>query len=222
MSSASTPSASTSRKLSWRAPTSRRVGARRDGPKKSLPPRTNLWPPRATTCRTATSAAHGSDSIDYGDDFGDFFAREYSSVVRLLVVVAGARAAEDIAQDAFLAAERRWDEVHAAPSPSAWVRRVALNKSASRFRRLHAEARAMARLDRRELAVSAPEAQEIWDVVRTLPRRQAQAVALRYLEDRSVAEIAEMVGCGEETVRTHLRRGKQRLAELLGEDEHDH
>jgi DNA-directed RNA polymerase specialized sigma24 family protein len=47
-------------------------------------------------------------------------------------------------------------------------------------------------------------------------------LALAFVEDRSVADIASILGCGEETVRTHLRRGRLRVATLLGLDEPDH
>jgi len=52
--------------------------------------------------------------------------------------------------------------------------------------------------------------------VRKLPDRQAQAVALYYLEDCSVAEIALALGCAEATVRVHLHRGRQTLGRALG------
>ena len=51
------------------------------------------------------------------------------------------------------------------------------------------------------------EAGEFWHAVRRLPKRQAQAVALHYLEDASVAEIAAIMGCAENTVKVHLHRG---------------
>ncbi len=56
-----------------------------------------------------------------------------------------------------------------------------------------------------------------WDAVRRLPRRQAQCVALHYLEDRSVADIARVLGIGEATVRVHLHRGRSTLAAALHE-----
>ena len=52
-----------------------------------------------------------------------------------------------------------------------------------------------------------------------LPRRQAQAIALFYLDDRPVSEIARMLECSESTARTHLSRGRSALASRLGVDE---
>ncbi len=55
-----------------------------------------------------------------------------------------------------------------------------------------------------------------WALVRQLPDRQAAAVALHYLEDRSVAQIADDLGIAEGTVKVHLSRGRAALAESLG------
>ena len=63
------------------------------------------------------------------------------------------------------------------------------------------------------------EAAEFWRAVRRLPKHQAQAVALYYLEDAPVAEIAEAMGCAESTVKVHLHRGRQALAKRLQVEE---
>ncbi|MCH7845995.1 MAG: sigma-70 region 4 domain-containing protein, partial [Acidobacteria bacterium] len=55
--------------------------------------------------------------------------------------------------------------------------------------------------------------EEFWAVVRRLPRRQAQTVALVFIEDLSTSDVAEILGCAEATVRVHLHRARQRLAE---------
>jgi RNA polymerase sigma-70 factor (ECF subfamily) len=56
--------------------------------------------------------------------------------------------------------------------------------------------------------------------VRRLPRRQAQVIALTYLDELDAREIAHVRGCGEATVKTHLHRAKATLAARLGLD-HD-
>jgi RNA polymerase sigma-70 factor (ECF subfamily) len=52
--------------------------------------------------------------------------------------------------------------------------------------------------------------------VDALPVQQRVAVALHYLEDRPVAEIAELMGCAPATARVHLHRGRQALHAALG------
>ena len=160
--------------------------------------------------------------------FTDWYRREWREVVGLGYVLTGNRAvAEDLAQDAFAAAERKWATVSLLDRPGAWVRRVVVNKSVSRLRRLGAERRALQRMGRNDLSTTDldidAQIAEVWAAVRGLPRRQAQIVALVHFDGMTVTEAAELVGCGRETARTHLRRGKTTLAQRLGigEERHD-
>ena len=64
------------------------------------------------------------------------------------------------------------------------------------------------------MAMAEPDA-DFWAAVRTLPRRQAQAIALFYLEDLPVAGIAAVLGCAEGTVKALLHQGRRGLAARL-------
>ncbi len=57
---------------------------------------------------------------------------------------------------------------------------------------------------------------EFWEQVRRLPTRQAQVIALHYLEDRPVAEIAEILGTAPGTVKAQLHSARVALADRLG------
>ncbi len=152
------------------------------------------------------------------EDFEAFFRREYRPVLGLAAALTGSRAAaEELTQDAFMAALRRWDRVAALDNPGAWVRRVVANRSVSAFRRRMAEARALLRWGRpHEAAAIEHEARiDLWREVRRLPARQAQAVAVTYLLDLTRREVAEVLGCSEETVKTHLDRARRTLAGRL-------
>jgi RNA polymerase sigma-70 factor (ECF subfamily) len=61
----------------------------------------------------------------------------------------------------------------------------------------------------------AAEHETFWAEVRKLPRRQAQVVALHYVYDLGLAEIARTLGCAEGTVKVHLSRGRAALSERL-------
>ena len=79
--------------------------------------------------------------------FVEFYRREYPSVAGFAYVLTGDHAAaEDLAQDAFLAARQAWPKVSRYDKPGAWVRRVLVNRSRTRFRRLTRERKAIARL----------------------------------------------------------------------------
>ena len=57
--------------------------------------------------------------------------------------------------------------------------------------------------------------------MRALPARQAQCVALLYLEDRPVTEIGQILGIAPGTVRVHLHEARATLARQLGEPDED-
>lgn len=173
---------------------------------------------------TATDSADTDDSSGRPESarerlsFEEFYRREYRQVLGLAYVLTGNESvAEDTAQEAFTAAYRQWGSIGEYDSPAAWVRRVACNHAASAVRRRIREAKALVRLALRtptHIELDEGDA-EFWRAVRRLPPRQAQTVALYYLEDYSVREIAAVLDCGEGTVKTHLSRARTAVARHL-------
>jgi len=154
------------------------------------------------------------------ESYDAFYRRNFRSVVALVLVLSGNRStAEDVAQDAMIAALRRWDEIIAMDDPQAWVRRVAVNRALSMARRRLAELRALVRVGSRRVPLPVmPEVDErLWAEVRRLPRRQAQCIALHYLCDCSVEQTAQTLGCAEGTVKAHLFQARRTLGRRLGE-----
>ena len=153
------------------------------------------------------------------EPFEVFYQREYDRAVRLAMVLSGSRwGAEDLAQEAFIEAHRRWEEIGRYDNPGAWVRKVISNRSVSRYRRHMAEGRAIVKLlvrAKKALPPLEPESEEVWEAVRRLPTRQAQVVALTYLEDLSLKQVADTLDIAVPTAGTHLQRGRETLAELL-------
>jgi RNA polymerase sigma-70 factor (ECF subfamily) len=152
--------------------------------------------------------------------FDDFYREEAGRVFGVVLALTGDRAtAEDLTQEAFATAHRGWNKVAGYEQPGAWVRRVAVNRAISRFRRHQAERRALERVDRQPKAdgpsgTSAFD-DDLWRAVRALPGRQAQAIALTYVEDLSCAQVAAVLGCSEGSVKRHLSRGRAALAVQL-------
>lgn len=166
-----------------------------------------------------SSRGDGPSVVTMPEDFDTFYQREFRQVVALAYSLSGSRlAAEDLAQEAFIAAHQQWEKVGRYESPGAWVRRVVSNKSISLFRKRTSEAKAVTRLAMgRQVPLpelAAPD-DEFWQMVRELPKRQAQAVALHYLEDRPVAEVAEILDCTESTAKVHLHKARKALAKRL-------
>jgi RNA polymerase sigma-70 factor (ECF subfamily) len=157
------------------------------------------------------------------ETFELFFRREYRSILGLAFVLSGSEtAAEELAQDAFVAALRNWCSVSQMDNPGAWVRSVVAKRSVSRFRRLTAETKALLRFTAGgppQLDGAIDERLDLWKEVRLLPRRQRQVIALTYLHDLPREGVAAVLGCSEETVKTHLERARRTLASRLGRSE---
>lgn len=159
--------------------------------------------------------------------FDRFFLEEHPRLVATVLAITGDRGlAEDVAQEALARAYHRWDEVGDYARPGAWTRRVALNLVTSAGRRRRSEGRALLRLaGRRSDEVADPASvdghHELWAHVRSLPRRQAEALVLFYVADAGIAGVAEAMGCAEGTAKAHLHQGRSALARRLGHPDVD-
>ena len=152
-------------------------------------------------------------------DFDDFYSRGYRRCAAFAYALTGSAAdGDDLGQEAFSIAYRRWSEIANYDEPLAWVRKVMVNNAMSRIRRLRREVRALARLRSRPPAeapaIDAAD-RELWRLVGELPKQQAAAIALHYIDDLTVESIANVFGCSAGTVKTHLSRGRQALATRL-------
>lgn len=157
---------------------------------------------------------------DY-ESFAMFYSRQHRSLVALAYAASGNRAwAEDVAHDALVATYKDWERIQSLSNPDAWVRRILLNQATSAYRRRVAEAKAISKLGTRSSSSSFREVPDdidaIWKEVRRLSKRQVQVITLRYLEDLTFSEIAEVLGCSKEAVNIHFRRARRILARRLG------
>ena len=55
----------------------------------------------------------------------------------------------------------------------------------------------------------------VWNAVAQLPKNQRAAIALHFLEDRSITEIADILDISPSTARVHLHRARQTLSDCL-------
>jgi RNA polymerase sigma-70 factor (ECF subfamily) len=174
--------------------------------------------------RALAPAATTPRSPAAGGAFDAFYRGNYASVVRLAYSLCGSlQIAEELAQEAFVTAHQRWERLGGFDRPDLWVRRVVINRSISFRRREATERRALEQLHDRDATgttVDLPIGDaELWAALRELSPRQAEALALFYVEDQPISEVAKILGLGEETVKTHLKRGRAALAERLAERE---
>jgi RNA polymerase sigma factor (sigma-70 family) len=152
---------------------------------------------------------------DRDAEFTEFFEAEYPGLVRTLFLVTRDREqARDIAQEAFIQLFARWRRISHYDRPEAWLRRVGIRMAARASKREQIRPRLERELDLATLPK--PVDLDVLRAISELPSSQRAAVALFYLEDRRVTEVAEILGCSETTAKVHLHRARKQLAELLG------
>jgi len=156
-----------------------------------------------------------------GADFDEFFRAVYPAVYRTALRILGDRGdAEDAAIEALTRAFVRWPRLRSLPHRDAWVMRVVINEALSQLRRRRRTA-ALGRHDERQALGSDDAAANRVTLVaalRLLPRRQREAIGLRYLADMSEADTADVLGLSAGTVKSHLHRATQSLRVSLGDD----
>ena len=146
---------------------------------------------------------------------------DYARLVAALALMSASRpAAEDAAQEALVRAWERVDQGQRFESMTAWITAVATNLIRSGIRRRLAERRALARVSRpgsraAGQAALPDEAVDVARAIAALPRRQREALVLHYWLEFTVAEIAEVLGVSQGTVKSALHRGRRRLAQTL-------
>ncbi len=104
--------------------------------------------------------------------------------------------------------------------PGTWVRRVALNRFSNEGRRHRRDRAALTRLrtDVRSEVVIPTAVDQLWARARALPPSQRDATIMRYVDDLPLADIADVLGCGNGTVKTHLHRARCTLASHLSSE----
>jgi RNA polymerase sigma factor (sigma-70 family) len=164
--------------------------------------------------------AQGRAVPDIDDGYAVFFQGEYRSVLRTaFLIVRDQQRAEDVAQDAFVQLYQHWRKVSRYERPEAWVRRVAIRLAVREVKRTRV--REVLQLKSPSPLPVEPLDVAVLDAVKQLSPMQRAAIALFYLEDRPIAEIADLLGISVSTCTVHLTRGRRRLAELLGPEVND-
>lgn len=158
-------------------------------------------------------------AVAAASDFDHFYMGNYRRMLAIAVAATGDFAdAEDLVQDAFADAHRKWATVAGYDDPVAFVCRALLNRGVSRWRRRAREVAMITRLQHHRVGIStAPESfdAEFWRVVAALPAQQAKAIALYYVADLSISEVAGFLGCSEGATKSHLSRARQHLKTAL-------
>ena len=128
------------------------------------------------------------------------------------------RLAEELVQQALVSTWGRWAKIRH-DQPHAYVRRAMVHHHTSWWRRARREMPLPDWYDRVEPRSSAVEDRDrTMAALRRLPSRQRAVIVLRYYEDLSEAEIADVLGCSPGTVKSHASRALRTLENLLSDD----
>jgi RNA polymerase sigma-70 factor (sigma-E family) len=156
-------------------------------------------------------------------EFTEYLAARQPTLLRTAYLLTGDRhQAEDVLQTSLAKLYLAWHKVNDRNSVDAYVRRIMVNENNSLWRR---------GWRRRELTTDrVPEtapvhdaydegvSAEVWRVVETLPRRARAVVVLRYYEQLTEAETAEVLGISVGTVKSQCSRALTALRERIGEE----
>jgi RNA polymerase sigma-70 factor (sigma-E family) len=151
------------------------------------------------------------DRTDRGRDaeFSEYMHARQPALLRTAYLLTGDRhTAEDLVQTALAKLYLSWDKVQRQEAVDGYVRRILVNEHNSLWRRgwKRRETTTAELPDRPADAGAAGHDPDLWALVQTLPRKQRAAVVLRYYEELSEAETADVLGVSVGTVKSQTSR----------------
>lgn len=153
-------------------------------------------------------------------EFAEYMAARQPSLLRTAYLLTGDQhAAEDLVQTALAKLYLSWDKVHRRDLLDGYVRRILVNENNSLWRRAW-KRNEVPTDDVPERGAEAhghdPGATSaLWDFVQTLPKKQRAVIVLRYYEELSEAETAEVLGISVGTVKSQASRALASMRERV-------
>jgi RNA polymerase sigma-70 factor (sigma-E family) len=156
-------------------------------------------------------------------EFSAYMEARQASLMRTAYLISGDRhTAEDLVQTALAKLYLAWDRVEDRGSLDGYVRRVIVNEHNSLWRRPFKRREHATDQLPEQAAPAAPGGRndDLWALVQTLPKKQRAAVVLRYYEELSEAETAEILGVSVGTVKSQTSRALAALRSRSSEVAH--
>jgi RNA polymerase sigma-70 factor (sigma-E family) len=152
--------------------------------------------------------------------FVEFVETANPSLRRTAYLISGDRhKADDIVQDALYKLYLHWSKINRVGNPFAYARRMVVNAAYDGgrrpWRREHSIADVPEQPVATDFASGHADRDEVLAALRTLAPRQRACVVLRYYEDLSVEQAAEVLGCSEGTVKSQAARGLETLRKAM-------
>lgn len=121
--------------------------------------------------------------------------------------------AEEVLQDTLVQFLKTAPEFESENHEKAWLLRVAANLSKNRIR--YNKLRETDELNEELVTEEREDLSFVWEAVKSLPVKYREVIHLFYHEGYQTAQIAKVLGRNESTVRSDLRRGREKLKEVL-------
>ena len=160
------------------------------------------------------------------EDFEAFVRARSHALARTAYLLTGDRhLAEDLLQDTLIRAAERWRSVVRGGEPEPYVRRILYTRAIDgwRRRRRHGTSQSIGGDAAPELRAPGDDAETIErrivlrDALARLTPRQRAVLVLRFYEDRTETQTAEVLGCSVNTVKSQTRHALERLRVLAPE-----
>lgn len=182
---------------------------------------------RHRSARTHAVAVVDAFSAGSAAELGALFTQEAADLSRYARTLPSVDTslAEDIVQEAFVAAARDWERLRGLDREARrrWLYTTARNKAVDQWRR---SARTVVAAELPDLATEPDPAntmvnsaflQSVWDEIMRMPPVRSRVLFLRFHEEWTTEEIARLLDVSSATVRSHLKLGRDQLAAALGE-----
>lgn len=166
-----------------------------------------------------------TEAYDANADFDAFMSATWASLFRTAYLLTGDyQLAEDLLQTAYAKVFLSWSRVSTMEKPVAYTRKVVTNQAMSWWRR-----RSSSEVPTSEIPSGLDAGHEdritqasvVWAALASLPSKQRAVMVLRYYEDLSEAEIADMLDISTGSVKSHASAARAVLAQRLGALVHD-
>ena len=175
--------------------------------------------PLPTSRRETPSMPSAERPTDRDTEFAAYMAARQASLLRTAYLISGDRhTAEDLVQTALAKLYLSWDKISRRDSIDGYVRRIIVNEHNSLWRRpwkrRETSTDELPEHTTAEHSTSSTGTDaDLWAFVQSLPRKQRAVLVLRYYEELSEAETAEVLGISVGTVKSQASRA---LAALRG------
>ena len=174
------------------------------------------------TLATVVNVRVQTETSGEATGLGELYVRHAPAALRLAYVLTAQRElAEDLVQEAFVKLAGRFVHLRKRDAFDAYLRRMIVNQFLSHLRRRRVERaylrREGPRADRSVAGVDVGERDAMWRALRRLPERQRAALVLRYYEDLSERESAEILRCSVPALKSLVARGMETLRGMVEE-----